>query len=184
MGQNFGFNEAFMERCYRITMNAPTGKLIKILDLAGCEHWSSQPPYRFVVAIKLQSSGGPMLYQVAGSAQNPCGAEKALRTSMRLHGGECFYCKLAISAGSVSPEWTLDHIEPSALGGKDHLGNLVIACKSCNQAKGHQPIDSFKPDAAAEWFKALQRQVQRRLSKLLNPPSSPPQPKQASTGGP
>lgn len=161
----------------------------KVVDLAGCAHWSQAMPYRAVIAVRLQSINGPMLYQVAGSAQNPCGAEKALRNAMKLHGGQCFYCKITVLAGSISPEWTLDHVEPSALGGNDHLGNLVVACKSCNQKKGHQPIDSFNPTATAEWLKSLQKQVQRRLSKLSNkavttPPSSPPQPKQAATAGP
>lgn len=115
-----------------------------------------------------------MLYQVAGSAQNPCGAEKALRAAMKLHGGQCFYCKLQIANKAELSSWTLDHVEPSALGGKDHLGNLVIACKICNQKKGHQPIDSFNPSASAEWLKSLQKQVQRRLSKL-NLPKNPTQ---------
>jgi 5-methylcytosine-specific restriction endonuclease McrA len=161
----------------------------KIVDLAGCAHWSQNLPYRAVVAVRLQSQNGPMLYQVAGSAQNPCGAEKALRTAMKLHGGKCFYCPTVIGSGDVNIEWTLDHIEPSALGGTDHLGNLVIACKQCNQKKGHQPIDSFNPTASVEWLKDLQKQIQRRMSKLMppksaTPPSSPPQPKQAAATGP
>jgi 5-methylcytosine-specific restriction endonuclease McrA len=158
------------------------------VDLAGCAHWSQAMPYRAVIAVRRQSIIGPMLYQVAGSSQNACGAEKALRTAMKLHGGKCFYCPVVIAPASTSGEWTLDHVEPSALGGSDHLGNLVVACKSCNQKKGHQPIDSFNPIACAEWLKSLQKQVQRRLAKLdlqkTTPPSSPLQPKQAAATGP
>jgi 5-methylcytosine-specific restriction endonuclease McrA len=107
-----------------------------------------------------------MLYQVAGSSKNPCGAENALREATKLHGAVCFYCKTVINSGAVVTAWTLDHVEPSALGGKDHLGNLVVACRPCNQKKGHQLIDSFNPTASAEWLKSLQKQVQKRLSKL------------------
>ena len=161
----------------------------KVVDIAGCAHWSQNLPYRAVIAVRLQSQNGPILYQVAGSAQNPCGAEKALRTAMKLHGGKCFYCPTSIAPGASGVDWTLDHVEPSALGGTDHLGNLVVACKSCNQKKGHQPIDSFNPTASAEWLKSLQKQMQRRLAKLnlpkaVNPPSSPPQPKQGAASGP
>lgn len=159
------------------------------IDFTGNRHWSDDLPYRAIVPIKLHSTTGPMLFQVAGSTQSSCGAEKALRIAVRIHGGNCHYCKVAIKPGANANDWTLDHVEPSALGGNGHLGNLMVACKPCNLKKGHQPIDTFNPNAAAEWLTGLQRQVQQRLSKLKgnsapNPPSSPRPPKQAATTGP
>jgi 5-methylcytosine-specific restriction endonuclease McrA len=159
----------------------------KTVDLDGCKHWSQELPYRAVVPIRMQSAGGPMLYQIAGSSQNPCGAENALRAAMKLHGGQCFYCRLSIADKAETNLWTLDHVEPTALGGKDHLGNLVVACKGCNLRKGHKPIDSFNPTASIEWLKSLQKQVQRRLAKLTpakpNQPPSLPQPSQGAAAG-
>jgi HNH endonuclease len=159
------------------------------VDYSGSRHWSEDLPYRAIVPIKLHSTAGPMLFQVAGSTQSSCGAEKALRIAMRIHGGSCHYCKLAIKAGANANDWTLDHVEPSALGGNGHLGNLMVACKPCNLKKGHQPIDTFNPHAAAEWLTGLQKQVQQRLARLKaksapTPPSSLPQPKQAAATGP
>jgi 5-methylcytosine-specific restriction endonuclease McrA len=147
-------------------MNAPAKIKLPQVDLDGCAHWSDQLPYKAVVPVRLQSPNGPMLYQVAGSAHNPCGAENALRLAMKLHGGKCFYCRKAIDIKAAQSQWTLDHVEPQKLGGKSHLGNLVIAHASCNRDKGHLTIDSYNPTASAEWLKALQKQIQRRLSKL------------------
>ncbi len=48
-----------------------------------------------------------------------------------LRRGVCHYC------GKHFPqeELTLDHIVPVARGGRSTRGNLVVACRSCNQAK-------------------------------------------------
>ena len=45
--------------------------------------------------------------------------------------GVCHYC------GKTFPEseLTLDHIVPVARGGRSTRGNLVVACRACNQAK-------------------------------------------------
>lgn len=45
--------------------------------------------------------------------------------------GICHYC------GKKFPEseLTLDHIVPVARGGRSTRGNLVVACRPCNQAK-------------------------------------------------
>lgn len=45
--------------------------------------------------------------------------------------GQCHYC-----GDSISPsELTMDHIVPIARGGKSTKGNLVPACKTCNNKK-------------------------------------------------
>lgn len=45
--------------------------------------------------------------------------------------GRCHYCN-----GAVSPaELTMDHVVPIARGGKSTKGNLVPACKMCNNKK-------------------------------------------------
>lgn len=118
-------------------------------------------PYRMVVFARKDGKGTP-LYYVAGSDRGPMGAEKALRAAHKIHGGECFYCKQAVGES----EFTVDHVEPDALGGKAHLQNLVIAHKACNQAKGHRVIEAYNADAGREWLNALLRQVQDRLNRL------------------
>ena len=146
-------------------MNAQVGKLANNVDLAGCEHWSSDLPYRAIVAVKLQSPAGPVLYQVAGLADPACGALNAIKLALAKHGGTCFYCKKA-KAAEPSVNFTLDHIEAKASGGKDDLGNLVVACKPCNVEKGQGLIDTFNPRATREWLTALQAQTKARLARL------------------
>jgi 5-methylcytosine-specific restriction endonuclease McrA len=51
----------------------------------------------------------------------------------RVSKGICGYC------GRSAPpkELTMDHIVPLARGGKSTKGNVVPACKTCNNAKKH-----------------------------------------------
>ncbi len=60
---------------------------------------------------------------------------RALRQSQwwkrRLAKGVCHYCGRLMSPG----ELTMDHIVPLARGGKSIKGNVVTACKECNNKK-------------------------------------------------
>lgn len=62
----------------------------------------------------------------------------------RLAKGVCYYC------GQKTPpkELTMDHIVPISRGGKSSKGNVVTACKTCNNAK--------KQLLPMEWEKYLQ----------------------------
>lgn len=156
-------------------MNMPS-KMVAQIDLAACHHWSLEMPYRAVVAVKVQHGHGTVLYQVAGAAEPPRKADKALRLALEKHGGRCFYCKTS-SATDVTVEMTLDHIEPLALGGGSEISNLVVACKPCNAQKGHMIIDAFNAEATEEWLLALAKQIEVRFDRLKStPPSSLPQP--------
>jgi 5-methylcytosine-specific restriction endonuclease McrA len=56
---------------------------------------------------------------------------------------QCAYC----NASDTRLE--IDHVYPRSRGGSDRVSNLVLACHSCNQAKGNQDIKDFlsgKPD--------------------------------------
>lgn len=54
--------------------------------------------------------------------------------------------KIKIQTGSIcnycgaSGDLTLDHIVPRILGGLDDAENLVLACRSCNSAKGTKDL--------------------------------------------
>ncbi len=146
-------------------MNAPAGNLVGNLDLAGCQHWSNEMPYRAIVAVKRQSLTGPILYQVAGLTEAPCGAVNALKLALGKHGGVCFYCK-KVTAAETSVNFTQDHLEARASGGTNNLSNLVVACRPCNTSKGQGLIDSFNPQATREWLISLQQQINARLERL------------------
>jgi len=49
----------------------------------------------------------------------------------KLAKGKCYYCGCSF----LSKELTMDHIVPVARGGKSTKGNIVTACKYCNNAK-------------------------------------------------
>lgn len=49
----------------------------------------------------------------------------------RLAKGLCHYCRRSFSPKDL----TMDHIVPVARGGKSTKGNVVPACKTCNNAK-------------------------------------------------
>lgn len=44
----------------------------------------------------------------------------------------CYYCERA----TAKDQATMDHVVPLSQGGKSTPGNIVVACKACNTAKG------------------------------------------------
>lgn len=49
----------------------------------------------------------------------------------RIAEGICYYCKRQFPPA----ELTMDHLQPLSRGGKSSKGNLVPACKECNNKK-------------------------------------------------
>lgn len=45
----------------------------------------------------------------------------------------CEYCRAPERLSNISFE--VEHATPTAAGGKDHLGNLALSCRACNQFK-------------------------------------------------
>ncbi len=146
-------------------MNAPAKIALDEIDFTACQHWSTEMPYRAVVAVSANLTHGTILYQVAGTSEPPRKAINALRLALEKFGGKCHYCKTSI-AEMVKADLTIDHIEALAHGGRSDLSNLVIACRPCNAAKGHMPIDAFNPSATREWLEALRKQIDGRLENL------------------
>ena len=50
--------------------------------------------------------------------------------------GKCAYCG---KAGKLEVE----HVHPRSRGGSNSVNNLVVACRSCNESKGKQPLTEF-----------------------------------------
>jgi 5-methylcytosine-specific restriction endonuclease McrA len=55
-------------------------------------------------------------------------------------GHACVYC------GATNVPLQVEHIKAKAKGGTNRVGNLTIACRECNQAKGNQDIRDFLMD--------------------------------------
>lgn len=51
----------------------------------------------------------------------------------------CRYCGRILGKG----ELTADHTKPKVNGGTNNLGNIVPACRSCNQKKGAMSVAKF-----------------------------------------
>jgi 5-methylcytosine-specific restriction endonuclease McrA len=49
----------------------------------------------------------------------------------------CAYC------GSENVPLEVEHIVPKARGGSNRVSNLTLACRECNQAKNHRPVEAF-----------------------------------------
>lgn len=65
-------------------------------------------------------------------------------------GRKCAYC----AKEGVPLE--VEHIRPRSSGGSNRVSNLTIACRTCNEKKGSQPIDDFlknKKDLLAQILK-------------------------------
>ena len=70
-------------------------------------------------------------------------AARVLRKSRwwqsQIANGLCYYCSSAVKPADA----TMDHVVPIAQGGRSVRGNVVVACKPCNNAK--------RDRTAAEW---------------------------------
>jgi 5-methylcytosine-specific restriction endonuclease McrA len=65
------------------------------------------------------------------------------------------YC----AAPFPADELTLDHVQPRMRGGDDSEGNLVAACRSCNELKGGMAAWSFlarRPDLRLNFLAAAE----------------------------
>jgi 5-methylcytosine-specific restriction endonuclease McrA len=53
-------------------------------------------------------------------------------------GGTCWYC------GDIKGSHVREHVTPISRGGTDQIGNLVTACRSCNNLKGPRTLEEFR----------------------------------------
>jgi 5-methylcytosine-specific restriction endonuclease McrA len=51
----------------------------------------------------------------------------------RIEKGVCYYCRKKVGMEQL----TMDHVVPYSRGGKSKKGNVVPACKTCNNKKKH-----------------------------------------------
>lgn len=65
-------------------------------------------------------------------------AQPLLRQSRR-NAKECYYC------GTTRGPFHRDHVIPRSRGGSDDESNIVIACASCNSAKGDRTPEEWLP---------------------------------------
>ena len=59
---------------------------------------------------------------------------------MRRQGNTCVYCGYRRTA----PSFDIDHMIPVVRGGSNHISNLQVICRPCNQRKGLQTDQEFR----------------------------------------
>ena len=95
-------------------------------------------------------------YDLAGEEEIKREKEKARRLrrshwwSNRIEKGTCYYCKRQVGRKNL----TMDHVVPLIRGGKSKKGNLVPACKECNNEK-----KSLLPLEWEKYLKALDENI-------------------------
>jgi hypothetical protein len=90
---------------------------------------------------------------VSKTAQASMGLRRAVHAKTN---GRCFYCGAHVrcAAEDLPRDWlflrgggptmVMDHADPKARGGADHVSNRLPACGGCNSAKGWLTVDEFR----------------------------------------
>ncbi len=68
---------------------------------------------------------------IAKERENARKLKKSEWWKTKLNQGLCHYCQKKFKPA----ELTMDHVVPVARGGRSNPGNVVAACKPCNQSK-------------------------------------------------
>lgn len=55
--------------------------------------------------------------------------------------GRCWYCG---TTHRPFDNWQIEHQNPRIRGGSDHISNLVVACATCNAAKGKRTVEEYR----------------------------------------
>ena len=84
-----------------------------------------------------------------------------LRAYIReLWGHRCAYCSKA--AWKSRTRFELDHVIPRSKSGATNVGNLVWACRPCNQAKADKDVDAFLAENPERSTAVLKRAHRRK----------------------
>lgn len=71
-------------------------------------------------------------------------SDRRRRYRLKLFGGAeaapCCFCGTALTMETA----TLEHVIPSAHGGRDHFKNMALSCLPCNRARGTLGCDRFR----------------------------------------
>ena len=83
--------------------------------------------------------------------------EQALRRAKRMGITHCRHCNalLDYEQGLTPNSAEPDHLVPYSMGGKDHIDNLEVICRQCNQSKGHRAAP--KPKTVAKPLKTSRK---------------------------
>lgn len=92
------------------------------------------------------------------------GSAGARSAAIARDGMMCRYCAVPLRFGV---NFSIDHVIPRSMGGRDHLTNLVAACRDCNKRKGDKslaeagmkllPKPTFDDETVERWLVKAKR---------------------------
>lgn len=81
----------------------------------------------------------------------------------------CAYC-------AKPGELSRDHVVPRSRGGPDHAGNIVMACRLCNSAKGDRLASEWLGERCPQRVLLIEAQVNAKLKAVYKRRSKPEEP--------
>lgn len=100
--------------------------------------------------------------RVAGG--RPSGRQRLFRVVQlaQLLGSACHYCAVELDLEDT----TLDHVWPFALGGRNNLRNLVLACSACNVRLADDVVKCFCRRCRRVWLPIVNARLRADFSRL------------------
>ncbi len=116
----------------------------------------------------------PALKLLPGMARAGHGTSaRRAKLAARDGGAACVWC----SKRAAPDSFTFEHLIPRGAGGPNCLENLVLACPSCNHARGRAPAAAWAAQAAAAGRQPRWTVLSSRLDELaFRPPVHVPPP--------
>lgn len=89
-----------------------------------------------LVAMKISSHNNSLKYRTKYRLEHRMLKSQTVYRKMELQQWECAWCRTRITFDTCE----IDHVYPLVKGGLHHIRNIVLSCRSCNQAKNaHTP---------------------------------------------
>jgi 5-methylcytosine-specific restriction enzyme A len=90
-----------------------------------------------------------------GTSQYKKARKRALHLAQAQSLTHCPYCGIELDyVNSLRPNSAeTDHVIAHAKGGQDHVNNLAVCCRHCNQSKGDRPAPKTKTILATKPLK-------------------------------
>ena len=94
-----------------------------------------------------------------GTSQYKKARKKALHQAKANGVERCPYCKVILDydVGLKPNSAETDHVIAHARGGQDHVDNLKVCCRRCNQSKGDRPAPKTSTVLAVKPLKTSRR---------------------------
>jgi len=77
--------------------------------------------------------------------------------------GNCYVCRCVITDNDSA----ISHVTAKSKGGSNHVSNLRVTCKPCNDAMGTQNLEEFKKDFETSQSNHTRKVIIKRNSEII-----------------